>query len=222
MSKPADIRAIPSATQRPLSAVELLVIGYRALSPIEQEEALAQLQEVRLNREAGEQSETERMLASLQRVRELVGHSPTVTEYRAAIQQEAREGGPGLESLSRLISHFGSWRMAREALDLSETNTARRIEARFANRRIGRVHQYTEETLRETVRRCAAELGRVPQVGEFKAWRVRELELARARGDRGFHLPGVGPYRARWGKWENVLRHFDFSAEEISARLERP
>jgi hypothetical protein len=221
MSKATESRAVPSADQRPLSAVELLVIGYQALSLIEQEEALAQLQAIRLNREAGEQTETERMLASLQRVRESVGHPPTVADYRAAIQREMQSGGPGLEPLSRLIAHFGSWRMAREALDLSETTTARRIEARFANRRVGRVHQYTEQTLRESLQRCVDDLGHLPQLEEFRAWREREIELARVQGNRSFHLPGAGPYRARWGKWESALRHFDFSAEEIAARLER-
>jgi hypothetical protein len=211
-----------ATSEAPVSAVDLLIIAYQALGAIEQDELLARLQDLRLKREAGELSETERYLASLQRVQELVGHSPTVDEYRQAIKQEVREGGPGLEPLSRLIAHFGSWRMAKEALELSETNTARRIEARFANRRVGRVHQYTEQTLGETLQRCVDDLGRLPQLGEFKRWREREIEIARAQGDRGFHLPGAGPYRARWGKWENVLRHFGFSAEEIAARLERP
>jgi Homing endonuclease associated repeat len=204
-----------------MRAVELLAIAFRSLSPAEQDEALAEISEQRLRREAGEQSETERMLASLQRVRDLVEHTPTVSEYREAIKREMKDGGPGLEPLSRLIAHFGSWRMAKEALELSATTTAARIDARFRNRRVGRVHQYSEETLRETLERCAEELGHVPQVGEFKAWRVRELELAKAQGSPGFHLPGAGPYRRRWGAWGNVLLHFGYSETEISARFER-
>jgi DNA-directed RNA polymerase beta subunit len=205
-----------------MTAVEILVIAYQALSPLEQDEVLARLQDTRLHRQAGELTQTERMLASLQRVRELVGHSPTVEEYRQAIREEIENGGPGLEPLSRVIRHFGTWRMAKEALELNESKTARRIEAMFANRRVGRVHKYTEATLRETLQRCANDLGRVPQTNEFKRWREREIEIARAEGKKGFHLPGAGPYRRRYGTWAKTLERFGFTAEQIAARLERP
>ncbi len=221
MSKHDQIRSAPELGQAPTSGVDLLVLAYLALDPFEQDEALARLQERHLQRQAGEQSETERMLASLQRVAEIAGHSPTVADYRDAVQKEMSEGGPGLEPLSRVIRHFGTWRMAKEALELSETTTARRIEARFANRRVGRVHRYTEQTLSETLQRCVVELGHVPQLGEFKAWREREIELARAQGNRAFHLPGAGPYRRRYGKWENTLLHFGYSDDAVAARLER-
>jgi hypothetical protein len=218
----ADTRSIPTATQRALSAVELVVIGYRALSPVEQDEVLDLLQELRLSREAGELTETERMLTSLQRVRELVGQSPTVTDYREAIRQEMRgEIEVGLEPLNRVIHHFGSWRMAREALELSETRTPRRIEAMFRNRRVGRVHRYSDQTLRETVRRAAEDLGHPPQNNEFSRWRHQEIETARAQGEKTFQLPGVGPCRARWGGWDQVLAACGFSKSEIASRLER-
>src|ERR1700761_878652 len=107
MSDLTNITAVPTASQRPLSAVELLVIGYRSLSPIEQDDLLEQLRTIRLEREAGEQTKTERMITSLARVRELIGHSPTVAEYRQAIQREtAGEIELGLEPLSQLIPHF--------------------------------------------------------------------------------------------------------------------
>ena len=218
----AETRAIPTASQRPLRAVELIVIGYRALSPVEQDEVLDLLQELRLSREAGELTETERMLASLQRVRELVGQSPTVTDYREAVQREMRgEIEVGLEPLNRVIHHFGSWRMAREGLELSETRTPRRIEAMFSNRRVGRVHSYSDQTLRETMRRSADDLGHPPQTNEFSRWRHQEIETARAQGDRTFQLPSVGAYRRHWGSWEEVLAECGFSKTEISSRLER-
>lgn len=222
MSKPTETRIAVSADQAPLSAVELLAISYRALSPIEQAEVLDRFQEIRLQRTVGEQTETERMLSSLQRVCELVGHSPTVSDYREAVQQEMRgELDLSLEPLSRVIPHFGSWRMAREALDLTETTTPRRIAARFANRRVGRVHRYSDATLRQTLRQAADDLGHVPQTNEYARWREQTIETARAAGQRTFQLPGVAPLRARYGGWEDVLRAGGFTEAEIAARLER-
>jgi hypothetical protein len=218
----ADTLAVPTAQQRPLSGVELIVIGYRALSPVEQGEVLDRLQALRLSAEAGEQTKTERMIGSLARVRELIGHAPTVTEYRQAIQAETRgEIDFGLEPLSRLIPHFGSWRMAREALELTERHSPRRIEAMFKNRRVGRVHQYTEATLKETLLRCADALGHVPQCREYERWREQEIEIARAQGNRTFQLPGSEPFRKRWGRWPAVLAECGFSEDQIASRLER-
>jgi len=218
----AETRAVPTAKKRPLSGVELIVIAYRALSPVEQGEVLDRLQELRLSSEAGEQTQTERMLGSLARVRELVGHAPTATEYREAIKRETRgEIELNLEPLSQLIPHFGSWRMAREALDLTEKHTPRRIEAMFRNRRVGRVHQYSEATLRDSLLRCAEALERVPQCREYERWREQEIEIARAQGNRTFQLPGAEPFRKRWGKWPEVLAEIGFSQDEIASRLER-
>lgn len=64
--------------------------------------------------------------------------------------------------------HFGSWRRAKEALALSEVTTARRIEARFRYRRVGKVWRFTEDTLRETLASCVEHYGRPPMVSEFE------------------------------------------------------
>ncbi len=107
--------------------------------------------------------------------------------------------------------HFGSWRRAKEALDLSETTTARRIEARFRFRRMGKVWRYSEDVMRETLVRCAEHYGRPPLVAEFEWWRDRELELARAEGNDALHLPSPSQYRRRWGSWEAALLHFGYT-----------
>lgn len=201
----------PELSQPPTTAVELIVVAYQALPVPEQDELLNRLRALRLQRQAGEQSETERMLASLQRVTQLAGKEPndlTSDDYRAAIKAEIEEGGPGIEPISRVIKHFGSWRLAKEALSLAGENTALQIEARFACRRLGRVHRYSQEVLSETLRRCAGELGHPPTVGEFKAWRQKELELARAQGNRDHHLPSLNAYRRHYTHWQDTLRHF--------------
>jgi hypothetical protein len=154
----------------------------------------------------------------VRRVGDEVGHTPTVTEYRAA-ERRLRGTDEALEEASRVIRHFGFWRRIREALDLSETTSARKIDARFRARRLGKVWRYTDDTLRETLARCVTHYGRPPQVAEFDWW--RERELARAQGDDALHLPSSTPYRRRWKRWEHALRACGYSPEEAATRLER-
>jgi hypothetical protein len=54
-----------------------------------------------------------------------------------------------------------------EALALSETNSVRRIEARFRFRKALKVWRYTDDTPGETLARCVEYYGRPPLVAEF-------------------------------------------------------
>jgi len=200
--------------------VDALLVLYEALPADEREDAFARLSERRLKELAGEESQTGQMIRSLQRVAEQVGHTPTVTEHRE-VERRLRGTEEAVIETSQVIKHFGSWRRVREALDLAETTSARKIDARFRDRRLGKVWSYTEKTLRETLERCVAYYGRPPQVSEFEWWRERELELARAQGDDALHLPSAGPYRRRWNSWEKALRACGYSPEEAATRLER-
>jgi hypothetical protein len=98
--------------------------------------------------------------------------------------------------------------------------TTKRIEARFRERRLGKVWCYTEDLLRETLLRAAEHWGRPPSTQEFEWWRERELELAAASGDRNAFLPSTSPYRMRFGTWEAALLHFGFTPEQAALRLE--
>ena len=200
------------------TAADLLVVGFGALSPEEQEEAFARIAELRVQRLAGEEDETAHFLRSLKCVQQLAGGDLTPDIYRRA-RAELCAGGDDVAELNALIRRFGSWRRAKEALELSDVATPRKIEARFRSRLVGKVHRYREETLRETLERCAADLGRVPLIIEFEHWRQREVELAKAQG-RELFLPSDSPYRRRWGSWENALLHLGFAPETIAARLE--
>jgi len=149
----------------------------------------------------------------------VLGETPGIEDYKR-IRQELAKQGEELEPVSRITRHFeGSWYLAREALDLSETTTARRIEERFRKRRLGKVWRYSDRTLKETLIRAVEEIGHVPQVAEFDWWRQRQLDLASARGDQ-LYLPSATPYRRRWGTWAAALRHFGYSQAEIDGRLE--
>jgi hypothetical protein len=52
----------------------------------------------------------------------------------------------------------------------------------------------------------------VPLVAEFDAWREREREVARERGNGALQRPSAGPDRKRWGTWEQAMLHFGYSA----------
>ncbi|HSS32053.1 MAG TPA: hypothetical protein VLL27_02085 [Solirubrobacterales bacterium] len=198
----------------------MLLIAYQALSTTEQEKTFELIHDARLQRLAGEDTETGRILASLKRVADLIGEAPGVEDY-TRIRRQLIEDGEQLEPVSRIVKHFnGSWHLAREAISLSEITTPRRIDARFASRKLGKVWRYTDASLRETIKRCTSDLGHVPQVAEFDHWRQRELELAKARGE-DLHLPSARPYRRRWGSWEAALIDLGYSESEIQGRLER-
>jgi Homing endonuclease associated repeat len=202
-------------------ATDLLLVSFHALSVEEQEEAFERISQARLERLAGEESESARFLRSLLRISEHLGHPEnlTSTAYRKA-WRELRGGGEEVENLHSVIRHYGSWRRAREALELSKANSARKIEARFDKRRLDKIWCYTEETLKEVVARCVKALGHVPRLAEYEHWRNREIELAEARGDDAFHLPSSSPFRRLWGSWGKALLALGYSPSEIARRLE--
>jgi hypothetical protein len=202
------------------TASDALVIVFAALDPDEQREVLERMTELRARSEAGAMSDTESFISSLRQVADYVGHAPSVGEYKQA-REEMLAAGADIESFTRLYRHFGSWPRVKEALALSETTTARRIEARFRYRQVGKVWRYSEELLGETLGRCAKHYGRPPLVAEFEWWRDRELELARAEGNAALHLPSPSPYRRRWGTWEAALLHFGYTPDQVAERLEQ-
>lgn len=159
-----------------------------------------------------------RHLRSLRRVADVVGGDLTPETYSRARRQLIAEGEEIVE-INALRRFFGSWRAAKEALGLAEVDTPTKIEARFRSRRVGKVHRYRVDTLRDVLARCARDLGHVPLVIEFELWRQRELELAKARGEE-LHLPSDSPYRRRWGSWDNALLALGFAEEDVLARLE--
>lgn len=196
---------------------DLLIASYHALDEQEQDEAFERLHGIRVPKEAGTESDVAHYFRSLQRVAQEVGRTPTADEYRA-VQPTLVEAGETVESFSRVCRFFGSWPRAREALDLSQTATPRRIEARFRERRLGKVWRYDEDILRDTVVRAVEHYGYPPGTTEFDWWREREFELSRATGREDPHVPSVTPYRKRSGTWEVALLHFGDSAEAVARR----
>lgn len=201
------------------SGVDALLTLFAALSADERRDALEQLNSRSATEQAGEEGTTAAFIRSLRRVAERLGREPSVDDYKYARELLVAEG-EDIKSINQVIRHFGSWRRAKEALALSEHTTARRIEERFAERRVGKTWKYTVQTLSETLVRVVEHYGRAPTVAEFEWWREREMQTARARGDISYELPSSSPFRKRWGSWEGALTANGIEPELIAARHE--
>lgn len=194
--------------------------AFRALSAEEQDEVLARLTQIRDERLSVDATQAERCLVSIKRAAERLGRTPTAEEYRQ-VWRELKGTDQEIENLHTIMRHFGSWREAKEALELDRRGqSARFIEARFARRRLDKVWRYTQETLRSTLERCVADLGHVPQLAEFEHWRRGVLERLRASGDDAAHLPSASPYRRRYGSWEKALLALGYTPDRVAERLE--
>lgn len=205
-----------------VSGADTLVILYEALPPEEQTLAYERIRESYLREQGTEDTEMARHVRSLSRVAEAVGHFPGVDEYRHVSQVLRAEGETDVEPFSRLYKFFDcSWPQAREALHIAGETSARVVEARFRNRKLGKIARYTDDVLRDTLARATEHYGRPPSTEEFGWWRERQIELARAQGEEYPHVPSAGPYRARWKTWEGALLHFGYTPEEVALRLEQ-
>lgn len=201
------------------SAADVLLVAFNALADPEQEDLLLRLREARLSRIEAEDSQTGLFLKSLRRACEHLGHVPTKDEYQRVSSELVAQGKEPLASYYSIRQFFGSWRLAVEALTLSEDQTTLAVEARFQKRMLGRPHQYTEETMREALAECVEFLGRVPTITEYIIWRRRKVDLAKAQG-RDVFIPGEATFRDRYGSWEKALLALGYSAEEVAARLD--
>jgi len=201
-------------------ANEIIVIAFRALSPDEQDLVAREINELVARRRRQAESKTEIALDSMGRVRAFLDETPTVDGYRQAWRQ-LRSRGEDVLSVNQIISQFGSWRQAKEALELSATNSPAQLESRLANRRLDKIWRYTEKTLRQSLARCVDELGDVPQVAEYQHWRRARLSLAEKKGDAMLHLPSASPFRRRYGSWERALLALGYRPDQVAERLER-
>lgn len=205
------------------SGEDLLVAAWRQLDPRERASSLASIRKLHERDLAGEDSEYETLLLSLRRAAEHLGETPSPDAYDRVRAELASSGSP-LPPRSRIMRRFDSWRDAREAVELyatpSQFTSARRIEARFQTRQVGKVWRYTDDVLAGTMADAIRYVGRVPRIAEFDHWRHRELELRRSRGEKAPHLPSASPYRKRWGTWDDALIALGYEPSWIAERLD--
>lgn len=231
-SQESDAAAGSAATAGNTSAVDALLILFNSLTDAERADAFHRLSVAHARARAGTDSDTQFMLRSLARVGEVAEQMPpTSTQYRA-IAPDLIAAGEDIATFGRLYSHFDrSWPNVLDALAMAEETTPRRVQARLASRRLGKIWRYTDAKLDAALEACSAfYVAReglpdgeryAPLGSEYDWWRERELELARARGDHDHHLPSTSPYRNRFGSWEGALEHFGFTPRQIAERLDR-
>jgi len=204
------------------TGVSVVLAVFALLTPEEQDAAFRKLREQRLADEGFAETELALYVQSLRVVAEAIGHTPGVTEYKEVSAVLIAEGREDMQPFSRLYKYFSkSWALAQEALELSGETSTLAIEARFAHRRLGKPAEYSEDVLRETLARAVEHFGRPPNSTEYYWWRQRQLELARAQGEKHPHIPTDCPYRHRWKSWEAALLHFGYTPNAIAHRLER-
>jgi hypothetical protein len=202
----------------PTSGAELVAVAFGSLAALEQGEAYARIVDVRLTRLSLEENERAVYIAALRQVAEATAGDLSPDSYRAT-QRHLATYGTELPDFNRICRYFGSWRLAKEAVGLAETTTAEKIEARFRSRLVGRQRTFTLEETETALRRCVADLGRVPLVAEYSEWRLKELALARTRGEAA-RIPSASVYRRRHDTWEAALLACGYSVEEVYVRLE--
>jgi hypothetical protein len=82
--------------------------------------------------------------------------------------------------------------------------------------------RYSSEMLERFFAEAVAFYGdRVPLASELDAYRERRLEVAKAKGEEGIHLPQVGAYRRRWGTYEKACLALGYTPDQVAERLER-
>lgn len=202
------------------TAVSALLAAYDTLSPEEQDRFFDEIRQLRLKSLAGDDPDAARYLASLITVAEHLGTVPTTESYKRA-QAELVSAGEEVLHVASIIRYYGSWRMAKEALELSGYYNARQIEARFRRRRNRQPRYAREDELREALRACVADLGRAPLVREYEDWCEHKRGQARARGEE-LWLPSVATFRRRHKTWEKALLRYGIDLRSVYARLEQP
>jgi hypothetical protein len=214
----ANLAPATFAAMSGTSASEVIAIAFQHLTPVEQEEAYAKIKELRLRRLAGTDGEIGRYINAIAAVQERVDGELSCEDYREW-SPKLRKDGLDVPPFSELRRYFGSWSRAKSAFLMADDETPMKIDARFRARRVGKVHRYRDSVLKETIERAADYVGHPPLLTEFEAWRQRELELAKARGE-DVCIPSSSAYRNRHRTWEKALLHFGFSQEDIDGVYE--
>ena len=202
------------------AAVSAVLAAYNTLSPEDRDRFFDEIRQLRLESLAACDPDAARYLASLMKVGEHLGAMPTSESYKQA-HSELLAADEEVLHVSSIIRYYGSWRMAKEALELSGYYNARQVEARFRRRRTRQPRYAREDELRAALHSCVADLGRAPLIREYEDWCDHQRDQARARGEE-LWLPSVSTFRRRHKTWEKALLHYGIDLRSVYARLEQP
>lgn len=129
---------------------------------------------------------------ALREVADLLGHSPSVAEYRSLGQEHPERSWPADGTIRRILGE--SW---NEALKSSSLNTVAGGDMLVAS--LGSA--FTKAELIAAVRECRDELGGVPSLHEYVGW-VKKAEVRRREGRRP---TSQGPFTRALGSWLKTL-----------------
>lgn len=200
------------------SGTDLVLVAFKHLSQEEQDDCWERLRLVRLDQMAADDSDLQRFARGLRLVAEAVGQEPSAGEFHK-VRPKLVAAGEDIPTMKEMLNRFGSWRQAKSVLLLAEDEKLGAIDARYRRRLAGSTTRFTDQTVYDFLRRCGADIGHPPMLSEYNAWRERELEKARARGEN-LRVPSPGAIRYRWARWQQALINAGFEIDDILAVYE--
>jgi Homing endonuclease associated repeat len=184
-----------------------------ALKPSDQFEVLTHLQ-IRLA--AGDvkaDSHDLRVLgaqAALRRAAEVLGHSPSVEEYRSLRSEHKDAGFPSDGTIRRILG--GSW---NDALASAHLQTVEGGDMVIASLGVA----FTRDELIAGLRECAQELGMAPSVPQYLGWARRPEVRRRANGRRARAIEAYNRVFGSWTKGLVAAGLIDGSDPEVLTRV---
>lgn len=146
----------------------------------------------------------ERAIGSVRAVAELLGHAPTTTEYTAEYKRRRATGDSGLMAVGSITRLLGGWPQALVAAGLIPSVHPSAYQRRVIYERQV-VHRYSNQRLSECLLACARDLGRVPMVRDYVAWREDALDKPGPKRTGRSDVPHHRTYYERFGSWDGAL-----------------
>jgi hypothetical protein len=164
-----------------------------ALPAAMQHEVLAELQQrLGVAAASGSDARIARAIAALREAEQLLGHSPSVNEYRRLHESRRELGWPPDGSIRRWLG--GSWNDCLRQAMLSTVPDGDAIVIPLGPK-------FERAEIIEAVEQCAAELGRIPSLSDYKGWSRRPDVKSRP----GRRPTSQGPIDRELGGWINAL-----------------
>lgn len=199
----------PRLTHFEEQATEVVWAGICALDEAEQHLVLEALRE-RLGRSEARESphavKVARAIAGLREVAGILGHSPSVTEYRIIRNERIELDLPPDGSVRRWLG--GGWNHA-----LGQARLESVPEADAAVRALG--PRFSRRELIVALRECAAELDRIPSLHDYLSWSRRRDVTARP----GRRARSQSPFIREFGSWWQAIADADLAEDAEQARV---
>lgn len=145
----------------------------------------------------------QRLASALRAVAAELGHPPSTPEYIAVYKRARAAGDTSLPSVSVFVKRHGSWKAALFAAGLGATPPRDLVRQRRLLR--ARPAIYPRARIVACIRACATDIGRVPTVLDYAAWRDAKRHAAFIAGRVHPDFPHYNTIRRRYGGWPQAL-----------------